>query len=206
MLRHPRARLHGLPILPILLAGLALLAAAPASAGQLDLQFGGHIPFEPEERQQFDASPWFGIGLSGQMGRSQLHPFIEAGWLLVRQHSDDVFHVSDFPSAITYDLVPVTIGMRVDLNRKPVVRSPTRLFFGAGFQTILVHATAPDGTTEDVPTYGAILEIRPEYRAPGGVTLWISQRVNVMAAAAFDLFPDLELNGAMLSGGLGFWW
>ena len=206
MLQHPRVRPPASCILPLVVALVALVTASPASAGQFDLQFGGQVPFEPEERQQFDASPWFGAGLSGQMGQSQVHPFIEVGWLLVRQHSDDVFHVSDYPSAVTYDLVPVTIGLRLDLNRKPVVRSPTRLFLGAGFQTILVHATAPDGTTEDAPTYGAILEIRPEYRAPGGVTLWISQRVNVMAAAAFDLVPDLELNGATLSGGLGFWW
>jgi hypothetical protein len=198
------------------LALLAVLAPAPSPAGQLDLQAGGYVPFEPEERDTWALSPYFGVGLSGQVGRTNLHAFVEGGWIwLDTDYGDFEPDLEDDrpaalaaskPRALEYHVFPVTVGFRVDLNREHELRRPLRLFLGAGFSTIFVHAPTPGGISETVPTYGAVLEIRPEYRAPGGLTLWVAQRVTIAAAARFDRVADLELSGATLCGGLGFRW
>lgn len=180
-----------------------LLAAAPVAADvRIEAGGGAFVPYDQDHREVYGSSPSFGAGISSALGENGARVFLDLAH--VRGSGDELDPDPTFEGAgdTEYRLWPVTLGVRLDLNRTP--DQDLRLFLGFGFRTVFTHWEGA-GRSGSSPTFGGLVELRPEYRAGDRWTVWLRQRLDVLRDASYGIpWRALDYSASTLEAGLSF--
>jgi len=196
----------------LLAAVVAALAATAPAAADVRVEAGGgvFVPFDRDHREVYGSSPAFTLGISSAFGTRGSRVFLDVGH--VRGSGDELTFDPTFVRApdAEYRLLPVTLGLRFDVNSDP--DQAFRLFLGLGLRTCFTHWEGIDAS-ESAPTLGLMGELRPELRVGNDWTVWVRQRLDLVrdvdygapaplldySAGTLEIGASLGLDGAPLS-------
>ncbi|GJM44625.1 MAG: hypothetical protein DHS20C21_14670 [Gemmatimonadota bacterium] len=178
-----------------------LAAVSPAQADvYLDAGAGYFSPFDEDHRAAYGASPAFLLGISSAVGNAGSRVFLEVEYVHASGSEFTPDPTFEDRGRATYDLVPLTLGARFDLNGNP--DQDLRVFLGLGARSLLTRWEGA-GVSRSSPTTGAFVELRPEFRAGDHWTLWIRQRLDLIANVDYgrEVAP-LSYSGSSLALGI----
>jgi hypothetical protein len=188
------------PSFSLLGAAVLCLAATNCRALSLVASAGSFAPFESGQRSIFGVAPSAELGAAIPLDEGTARAFVDLNYVRDRgrEADDPTFDTPD----LRYTAVSVSIGLDGDLVTERDARFGMRC--GFGWNTSLITFDGPDAHRESVPTFGAVLNLRPSLRFDGW-SLWMKQRVRILSDATFQSSDrTLNLSGSEVQ--LGFEW
>ncbi|MBU1702344.1 MAG: porin family protein [Candidatus Eisenbacteria bacterium] len=201
-------RARGLLILTIL--GVVLFSAGSAEvlASPLIYAFdaggGFFVPLDSGNRSAYGTGAEFSFGFSPMLSTSGTWLMFEVGYMKSAGHeywNDPTFEMPEDK----YWLVPIRLGVRRDVLAEST-SFPIKFCLGAGFQTILTGWKDGYGTSYKSPTFGLLLEIRPELTLSGPWGLWLSNRMTFLGDVTYEDsdIPEINYSANSLQIGLSY--
>lgn len=191
-----------LAVVVLLLVSVALLTPTRASGHfAFDLGGGLFVPFDKDQRTDFGSAAAFTLGAAVGLHEERTWAFLDVGF--VRDSGDQLPADPTFDTDKTkYRVVPITFGVRTDFV-KPTTANRVAFYGGVGWQSLLTRVEAPFGDTESTPTYGLIVELRPEIRITSRWSAWVRQRIGIIGDVEYDITPrEFSYAGSTLQAGL----
>jgi len=192
-------------ILFVILACVLTLAAAPAMANDIEamveLSNGAHIFFIDDWRETLGWGPSVALGAAIRHASRRPWLTLEVGGVRAtgRELVDPTF---EFFDATTLWLVPVTVGVRVDLTSRPQI-GPPRTSLGGALLIMKSWLDDPiDGTTDDAQ-FGVAFDVRTQLVRTGAWRMWIRPRVLLLDDSQHG-FRRLNVSGAQIAFGVAF--
>ena len=199
-LRRTRTR-----ILFAILACVSTLAAAPAWANDVEaaveLSNGAHIFFIEDWRETLGWGPSLALGVAVRHAARSPWLTLEVGGVRARgrELDDPTF---EFFDATTLWLVPVTVGLRVDLMSRPQIGPPRTSLGGA---LLIMKSWLDDpiaGSTQD-SRIGFAFDVRTQLVRTGTWRLWARPRVLLLDDSQHG-FRRLNASGAQIAFGVAW--
>jgi len=191
-----------------LIGASSLPQARPAVAAESELEAGGgvHVAFGSRESDVYGAAGALTLGYTRRLpppGReTDTRVFLDASYLWASGAvvNDPTFLVPEE----RYWLLPLVVGIRTNFVRSEA-QQPFGLYGGFGLATVLSGYRDMNGDTHDSPSFGALFELRPEFRITDTVSLWVRDRIWVLGKIDYsDLARGLNFSGNTLEAGLGW--
>lgn len=180
-------------------------AHAPDATGslhQFDLSAGGHAPFDGDLRESYGIGKVVTIGYAPRVGAGDTRLILDVG--VIRStgaavQSDPTFEVDD----AVFRLYPISLGIRT--NVVPAAsRGPVAFYFGAAVQITPTRWSVPFAASKSSPTVGMLLEIRPEVALTDRWSVWMRDRILLLADAAYGDLGNANHSGSQLELGVSF--
>lgn len=205
-IRHPAHRKALLSTSIILLLVLTSVTGVAADSVPVAIDFGGgfFFPWDGDHRQIYGSGGDFSVGIAPRLPRGDAWITFEVG--LVRSEGSEVTRDPTFePPDETYWLVPIVVGLRANAFAfDPPSR--IRLYLGVGVETVFTRWKRDGQDAHGTPTAGVVGDIRPEVDIGRSWSLWIRNRVSILADVRYrdSGIPDLNFSGNSVQLGASY--
>jgi hypothetical protein len=182
-------------------------AAAPETAGsfphQVDISAGGLIPFSADQRDAYGTAGGATIGYAPRLGRGTTHLILDVG--VVHSSGDEFAEDPTFEmDRASYTLYPISVGVRTNLVRD-ASEGPVYLYFGTAIQWVPLRWRASTTLSGSTSTVGALFELRPEFRVSPRWSVWVRNRITLLADTnRKSPLSQVNYSGSLFELGLSF--
>ena len=185
-----------------ILAASMTLFASRTEAHTIELGGGFQSNFKSDHRTEFGTAGILSLGLqpghSSPTGAASFSRWTISGPPRTRGQPDPTFQRPESK----YWVVPIILAVQADLVPERV-EGPLALYLGFGGQTVLTGFTNRYGNSRRAPTFGGLIELRPEITISPTLSIWARQRLSVMGNVRYPGgFGDINYSGSLVQLGL----
>jgi hypothetical protein len=197
--RSGRAAAVALLVLIVLLA--PVLHAPALEAHSLEIAGGFQSSFDSDHRSVYGTTGAVSVGYAAPLWPQRSWLMFEVSYLWASGESLQYDPTFDRPDA-EYWVVPFVLGVRANVVPERI-QGPISFYLGLGGVSALTGFKDHLGKTYRAPTWGAMVELRPEVAVSEVFSLWARQRFTLLAEVDYDSGArNLNYSGSVFQMGL----
>lgn len=177
------------------------LFASRTEAHTIELGGGFQSNFKSDHRTEFGTAGILSLGYSLAIVPDRSRFLLEVDYLWATADQGQPDPTFQRPES-KYWVVPIILAVQADLVPERV-EGPLAIYLGFGGQTVLTGFTNRDGNSRREPTFGGLIELRPEITISPTLSIWARQRLSVMGNVRYPGgFGDINYSGSLVQLGL----